>query len=128
MRQILFILIAVSILGCTPKQSEKSIVGEWKVKSWVNLKDSSDFLKSANTPEFLVTFKKDSVYILEKDLNHTNDYKFPWNIINDTLSIDRLGVFRIDEWTDEKLVLVVETSSFFSIKKEVHLEEITLIK
>ena len=63
---IVFILI-LSTLGCKSERSSKMILGNWKMKSWINLKNKSDLLKNPQAPVYKINFTKDSVYVSEKE-------------------------------------------------------------
>lgn len=99
-------------------------MGKWEIKSWVNLKNNTDKMKDSDAPMFKVNFMKDTVNIIEE----SDNYSFTWKLRNDTLEIQSLGNFYIDYLNDKKLILIIKTFNIFSKQKELHKEEITLIK
>lgn len=128
MKSILFCSLLFIIFSCKTKSTEEMILGHWEMKSWINLKNNRDLLKSTNSPKYKINFKKDSVFIMEFEGSKSKDYKFAWELKKDTISIKDLGNFKIDFLNDNELVLLVDVKPIFSKNKKVHKEEITLIR
>lgn len=128
MKLSMFIFIIALAFACKPVSTEDKLKGNWEIESWMNLTDSKDLMKDPNTPEFKIAFKTDSVYILEKEKNKTRDYTYDWSLKNDTLSIQRLGDFKISTLNDDKLILRIKVKNIFSKHNTWHTDEITLVK
>lgn len=114
MRHVIYFILVLLFFGCDSSPSTNQIMGKWEIKSWVNLRSTNDYLKKSGAPHFSVNFKVDTVYILEKENNKIRDYKFPWNLSNDTLRIKSLGEFHIEYLANNKLILTVKGTKLFS--------------
>lgn len=128
MKLALFIFIITLAFACKQLSKEERLVGNWEIESWVNLTTKKDLMKDPETPKLKIEFKSDSVYIFEKEKTTTHEYTNAWKIKNDTLSIPRLGDFKISTLKDDKLILHIEVKNIFSKQKTRHMDEITLVK
>lgn len=124
----LFILTLVILIGCSGSINIDLLNGEWEISTWIDSRNSKDILKTHDAPIYKVRFDKDSVYILEIEENKTHNYKFKWELTDDSLKVGNLGLFKIEHLHNEKCILSIKTRPLFTSEMEFHTETLTLIR
>ncbi len=124
----LIISIIIILVACKSLSKQELILGKWEISNWIDTRNNSDILKNQYAPRYSIHFKKDTVYVLEKEKVKTHRYKFKWEIVNDSLNIVSIGSFKIIVLNKEKCIINIRTRPIFSNEKKFHVETLTLIK
>ena len=128
MKKVPLLICFLFLLSCASKSKEKLIQGKWEIAAWVDQRNNSDILKIEDAPNYIVNFKKNTVYVSESEKNRVHKYQFKWAIRNDTLEISNLGAFKINLLDEKKCILEINSRALFTDENKRHTETLTLIK
>jgi len=115
MKKLIFILFAITIIGCNSSHKTSDLLGIWDIVSSTNIESGDVELPDGDNLGF-VEFKSDSLYVISP---FEEDMVFAWRIEGDSIFLKNFDSFYIKELTKNKLIV----ENYFISKQQITLKK-----
>jgi len=100
MKQIIFILFAIIIIGCNRNHKTSDLLGTWNCVSSTNI-ETEEILLPEDDDMLIAEFRPDSLYLNTEEV-------YGWEIKGDSILLDGVAYVYIKELTPSSLTVEID--------------------